>query len=754
MEHPDITRVEAHLRKAERPVVFFIGAGMSRPLGFPSWVEMIENLIEYGLSVKRLSEEQAVVARGLLTTYDYLSCGEYLRQKMGHRVDERLYEIFGGELPADLGVYDYLVRLPCAGFITTNYDSALESAYAKHFRRPLDALLSDDRARLATIGERKPFLFKLHGDADRRKFVLSTSDYEQIKSNEPLSRFLYSLFFNYELVFLGYGLGDNDILTVLDLLSRDFKERGPRHVALLPDTVTPDLRARLEDNYGIDIAPYDVAKDGHRPVLRTVAQWFVNLADAEADSPSRRGPADYPALLREYPDLLIPEQRDICREGLQRLLAMPTHWGLSPDGTPRAANTAEGLIALAATKYVLGQGYEPADEVDWLVGMQGDDGGFLSVTIGEVNTHTHALCLLALAQWAALKDEIPQVLADGRDWLLGAARPDEPGWARFTDDTRVAVVPSLMAFGALLNLDAFPRDTWIQFRDQLLINQQIGHTLGRTAASAAAAGWALWFVGQLAARGLAEERDHRLVDLALKQLTNRRSNFQSEHEAFEHIKKGGHGAWRSWHHPTAAAVALGAMAWLDERPEQAWDVFGRALAVVLRQVADSDAASTRDGGDHAGTEVFTFVWMYGVWALAEALQRLGAGRIVKAGLVAVDGRRLLLLRKRGRDLLILPGGTIESGETPAEALDRELKEELGVVASDVGFWDVFTSRAAFEPGVELEIHAFEGVLDGVPSARAEIADIVWFDLDSDDEHDLSPIIREQILPELRARLQP
>ncbi|ORA24634.1 hypothetical protein BST13_33835 [Mycobacterium aquaticum] len=144
--------------------------------------------------------------------------------------------------------------------------------------------------------------------------------------------------------------------------------------------------------------------------------------------------------------------------------------------------------------------------------------------------------------------------------------------------------------------------------------------------------------------------------------------------------------------------------------------------------------------------------MYGVWALGEALQRLGAGRIVKAGLVCVGGRRLLLLRKRGRDLLILPGGTIESGETPAEALDRELKEELGVMPSGVGFWDVFTSRAAFEPGVELEIHAFEGTLDGSPSARAEIAEIVWFDVDSDDENDLSPIIREQILPELRDRL--
>lgn len=55
--------------------------------------------------------------------------------------------------------------------------------------------------------------------------------------------------------------------------------------------------------------------------------------------------------------------------------------------------------------------------------------------------------------------------------------------------------------------------------------------------------------------------------------------------------------------------------------------------------------------------------------------------VVASALVDVDGRVLIAKRPPGRSLAGLwefPGGKVEAGETPEEALIRELREELGI----------------------------------------------------------------------------
>ena len=55
--------------------------------------------------------------------------------------------------------------------------------------------------------------------------------------------------------------------------------------------------------------------------------------------------------------------------------------------------------------------------------------------------------------------------------------------------------------------------------------------------------------------------------------------------------------------------------------------------------------------------------------------------VVACALIDPDGRVLIAQRPEGKQLAGLwefPGGKIEPGETPEEALVRELKEELGI----------------------------------------------------------------------------
>ena len=56
--------------------------------------------------------------------------------------------------------------------------------------------------------------------------------------------------------------------------------------------------------------------------------------------------------------------------------------------------------------------------------------------------------------------------------------------------------------------------------------------------------------------------------------------------------------------------------------------------------------------------------------------------VAACALVDADGRVLIAQRPQGRSMAGLwefPGGKVEAGETPEDALIRELREELGIV---------------------------------------------------------------------------
>jgi 8-oxo-dGTP pyrophosphatase MutT (NUDIX family) len=133
--------------------------------------------------------------------------------------------------------------------------------------------------------------------------------------------------------------------------------------------------------------------------------------------------------------------------------------------------------------------------------------------------------------------------------------------------------------------------------------------------------------------------------------------------------------------------------------------------------------------------------------------------IRKAGLLVIERERVLLCRKRGAmRLLILPGGKIEAGESAEESVRREVREELGDVEA-LGLWHVGSYSdaagvAAGEPPRQVEVELFGGALRGVPAARSEIAELVWFG-EGDDRETVSPVLRNRIFPDLvRRRILP
>lgn len=103
-------------------------------------------------------------------------------------------------------------------------------------------------------------------------------------------------------------------------------------------------------------------------------------------------------------------------------------------------------------------------------------------------------------------------------------------------------------------------------------------------------------------------------------------------------------------------------------------------------------------------------------------------KLVVAGLiVGPDGRVLITQRRADQPLPLqweFPGGKVELGEAPTEALVRELQEEIGVTVHVGRVWDVlFHAYPAFD--LVMLVYACR-IVDGTPSA-VEVADLRWLE---------------------------
>ncbi|KAF0865021.1 NUDIX domain-containing protein [Pseudomonas sp. LD120] len=121
--------------------------------------------------------------------------------------------------------------------------------------------------------------------------------------------------------------------------------------------------------------------------------------------------------------------------------------------------------------------------------------------------------------------------------------------------------------------------------------------------------------------------------------------------------------------------------------------------------------------------------------------------IAAALLIGADGRTLLV-RKRGTQAFMQPGGKIEAGEQPVHALARELEEELGlrIDPAQALYLQQFSAPAANEPGYEVRAEVFLLRIDSPVTPAAEIEEVCWIDPAGDGGLFLAPLTRDLILP--------
>jgi 8-oxo-dGTP diphosphatase len=99
-----------------------------------------------------------------------------------------------------------------------------------------------------------------------------------------------------------------------------------------------------------------------------------------------------------------------------------------------------------------------------------------------------------------------------------------------------------------------------------------------------------------------------------------------------------------------------------------------------------------------------------------------------AAVALIRDRRMLMVTARNRDVLYLPGGKVDPGETPADAAARETREEVAVELVPGTVRELFTvvTQAHGEPdGRQVRMVVFSADTDGEPRPSAEVSAVHW-----------------------------
>jgi len=126
--------------------------------------------------------------------------------------------------------------------------------------------------------------------------------------------------------------------------------------------------------------------------------------------------------------------------------------------------------------------------------------------------------------------------------------------------------------------------------------------------------------------------------------------------------------------------------------------------------------------------------------------------IHKSGGIIIRDKKLLVERSFGKEFFIAPGGSIEDGETPKQALVRELQEEfaIDVKEDDLTEFGVFFAEAAGKEGktVRMDVFMVRG-WDGEPRPNSEVEEIRWITSELPEGMRVGSIFEHEVLPRLK-----
>lgn len=287
-------------------LVVFIGAGVSRLLGCPSWQELAQKYLKYLYDKKNISYAEYEYL-GKLDPRKLLSiCKNFCRKK---NINEPNMEDF---LKHDVKKYEKFKDLYellyswNVVFVTTNFDTYLDQVVNKPKPQPpiignelnsndsigstantknTDKIISDPDKILISHLYEPGMVIHLHGSLESKNKVVTISDYLHHYKKDNIQEFLSTLFKDFTVLFIGYGLEEYEILEFLinksDHSKHENKEKEIKHYMLYPlfsweKNMLEFLQSYYED-LNIKLIPYEKDFNGYEILYEIIKDWTSQI---------------------------------------------------------------------------------------------------------------------------------------------------------------------------------------------------------------------------------------------------------------------------------------------------------------------------------------------------------------------------------------------------------------------------------------------------------------------------------------------
>ena len=268
-----VPKAPEHLRKkmASGDVVPFIGAGISmgaelpKGLRMPSYKTLLENLLTFA----RPNMEDNIYndCLALLNSGELLQAGDLIETTLNVRtLHELLREALNHLQPKPSTVHELLNLYDFPIIFTSNYDRILETSL---YPTPEVVTYRDSVSMVTLLGEKSPFIFKIHGDLTRPEtIVLGWSRYNKLHGKgkrlskeekaiaKSLDEFIGGILQHKTLLFLGCSFADGEYSEYFLNYAKTHGTTG-RHYALVEkNSVTLDQKNQWRKALGVEIIEY------------------------------------------------------------------------------------------------------------------------------------------------------------------------------------------------------------------------------------------------------------------------------------------------------------------------------------------------------------------------------------------------------------------------------------------------------------------------------------------------------------------
>jgi hypothetical protein len=272
----------------------FVGAGISRLIGFPSWEELGDKAIEYLYRNNRINYfEYQRIQRDVVDPKQKMSIFHAVLPKNSESSKHFYKEIFSKPNTKKNNPYVNLAKIDWIK-ITSNIDNEFVNALDKYLTHPVidirDSMRKEDKVeeRKRARGITSNFnvsdvpaesIFQIHGCIDELETsILTTDDYLKAyyEDDKGIKKFLEMLFEEYVIVFIGYGLSEFSILE--HIIKR---KKLQKHYALVGTYLNEmnvfGLMKKYFESIGVLPIPFYLDSIGYDRLITVLDSWFRQI---------------------------------------------------------------------------------------------------------------------------------------------------------------------------------------------------------------------------------------------------------------------------------------------------------------------------------------------------------------------------------------------------------------------------------------------------------------------------------------------